>query len=274
MCALRIMMGRVIGTVLGLTIVVWSMSATEVFADSAATAAAENVTVATPTSHAPSAWNARDVGIVVFSSDAHKRYGDVGKVLARQVQAALKEHSRIEPALLSPDASGEPTGARQGPADAGAEREQAIHIGQSAGVETVIFGRVLSIELGAPSESERRGTNTVLRQFETARRGYVERLTCSYTVHEKRIAVRLRVRFGMAQCQGGRAGITGDLDEEIPDLVTWVDISGDPEAYPMELRGAPHAQTVSLPQDLARRACEAVGSSIASRAMEEFGARK
>lgn len=214
----------------------------------------------------------KTVAIVTFPSDADRKYGDIGPILAGEVQQALEDRSRIKYALLPLDSLPDRTRPRRAPTDLDWEREQAVRLGRSVGADKVIFGRVFSVELGPPAETHRSGGSSVSQEYEANRRPYREVFTCRYTIHEKRNRVRLRVSFGVALCEDGRGLITEDLDQEILDSSTWVDLSGDPQAYPMDLRSAPKTEPVLRPEELARRACKAVGSAIASRAMLELGA--
>jgi tetratricopeptide (TPR) repeat protein len=219
----------------------------------------------------------RRIAVMPFANLSGKQqFGEVGQVLTDQIISGAMEGNPEFMEFVTRDYVQEIL-QEQSLGHSGAINESsAAKIGKLAGINSFIFGKVLSITVSYPSERDENGTNTMVgctavMLFGICPQGSEIPIRANYTKHTLQGYVEISGSFQIIDVEKGTIVKSASITKRLEDHAQWVTYEGDQRAIPPEaMQGDTGQKALDPPEQLAQTAIQQIGKELAGNLVQYF----
>lgn len=207
------------------------------------------------------------VCVMPFDDKTGKGYGALGDVLTEQLLSTAMNSSPEFIQFVSRDFVNQIL-QEQGAGQSGViDPNTAAKVGKVAGVQSFVFGKLLTITENFPPQKDQRGENTTT---EETKQGTIVRRV-AYVLHQIQGKVTVSASFQVVEVSTSAIKLTDKVENVQSDGTAWVTFTGDEEAIPYEIvQQNKGERALATPAEMANTAVNQLGEQLAKRLLSVF----
>jgi hypothetical protein len=207
------------------------------------------------------------VCVMPFEDKTGKGYGALGDVLTEQLISTAMGGNPEFIQFVTRDFVNQIL-QEQGAGQSGAiDPTSAAKVGKVAGVQSFVFGKLLTITENFPQQRDQKGTNTTT---EDTKQGKIVKQVV-YTLHQLQGKITVAASFQVVDVSTSAIKLTEKLENVQSDDTAWITFTGDEDAIPYEIvQQSKGERALTTPAEMAGKAVNELGAQLAQRLLTVF----
>ncbi|MGA2897071.1 MAG: CsgG/HfaB family protein [Acidobacteriaceae bacterium] len=219
----------------------------------------------------------RRIAVMPFTNLSGKQqFGEVGQILTDQIISGAMGSNPEFMEFVTRDYVQQILQEQSLGSSGAINESSAAKIGKLAGINSFVFGKVLSITVFQPPEQAENGTNTVVActavtLFGICPQGSSIPITANYTKHTLQGYVEITGSFQIIDVEKGTIVKSASITKRMEDHAQWVTYEGDQRAIPSAvMQGDTGQKALNPPEQLAQTAIQQIGNELAGNLVGYF----